>query len=198
MWPRLWKRQPRKKVWLAHVRSEQCSRFHRLESVIAMKESPVLKSDTGTYLLAMGCSDESVVEVGAQGRIALHTGVYLYAGSAFGPGGIATRVHRHARTDHPQHWHIDYIRPHCTLQGAWVSYADTKLECPWARALLDADSTCVPKKGLGSSDCGCPAHFMRWEAEGDDHRAVRQQIEAVLQAVQSDATPKWVEADRTI
>jgi len=142
-----------------------------------MKNTTSLRDKSGTYLLAMQCNNESVVEVGAEGRVALQTGMYLYAGSAFGPGGVGARVRRHARTDHAQHWHIDYIRPHCMLQGAWVSYANTKLECPWARALLDADSTSVPKKGLGSSDCGCRTHFMRWEAEGDDHRAVRQQIE---------------------
>lgn len=167
-------------------------------SVIAMNKSPLLKSDTGTYLLVMQCNEEQIVEVGAQGTVVLQSGVYLYAGSAFGPGGIAARVRRHARTDHAQHWHIDYIRPHCTLQGAWVSYADTKLECTWARALLDTNSTSVPKKGLGSSDCGCWAHFMRWEAEGKvSYRTVRQQIEAVLQEACPDATPVWVETSQT-
>lgn len=164
-----------------------------------MSKSPLLRDDVGTYLLVMQCADKQTVKVGAQGAVTLHTGVYLYAGSAFGPGGVRARVRRHARTDHAQHWHIDYIRPHCTLQGAWVSYADTKMECTWARTLLDTDSTSVPKKGLGSSDCGCPAHFMRWEAEGDgSHRAVRKQIEAVLQEACPDGTSVWMETSQMI
>lgn len=171
-----------------------------------MKKSPLMRDDPGTYLLVMQCADSQTVKAGAQGTVTLHTGVYLYAGSAFGPGGVGARVRRHARIDHAQHWHIDYIRPHCALRGAWVSYADTKLECPWACALLDADGTSVPKKGLGSSDCGCRAHFMRWETERNaphravhrPHRAVHRQIEALLQDARPDATPVWVEKSQII
>ncbi len=170
-----------------------------LASVIAISNSPILRDDVGTYLLVMQCTDKQTVEVGAQEAVALDTGVYVYVGSAFGPGGVAARVRRHARTDHAQHWHIDYIRPHCSLQGAWVSYVDTKLECTWARALLDTDRTSVPQNGLGSSDCGCCAHFMRWEAEGKvSYRMVCQQIEGVLQEAYPDGPPVWLERSHII
>ncbi len=158
-----------------------------------------LRSNTGTYVLAMQCAGKQTVEVGAQGPIALQSGTYLYVGSAFGPGGVAARVRRHARRDHRQHWHIDHIRPHCTLQGAWISYSEARLECRWARALLDAERTSVPKKRIGSSDCGCEAHFMRIEIHSPkQHEFIQSQVGAVLQEVCPCTTIEWIKAQQIL
>ncbi|MES3630565.1 MAG: GIY-YIG nuclease family protein [Longimonas sp.] len=155
-----------------------------------------LRDEQGTYVLCLTLEQKEQVQAGAKGDVLLHRGYYLYVGSAFGPGGVAARVRRHARTDHGLHWHIDYIRDVCRLQGVWVSYADTKRECPWARALLDADSTSVPKKGLGSSDCGCCAHFVRWgRAEKACWRPVRKQIEFTLVGSGSNESVEWIGAE---
>lgn len=124
-----------------------------------------LKSQTGTYVLVLVSDATERIEVGALGNVTLTQGTtYLYVGSAFGAGGVASRVQRHARTNHAKHWHIDYIRAHCAMQGAWVSYSDSRLECRWARALLDAEAASVPQSGVGSSDCTCKTHFIRWDA----------------------------------
>jgi len=131
------------------------------------------------------------IEVGAKGTLSLQEKTYLYVGSAFGAGGVKARVYRHARTDHAKHWHIDYIRPHCTLQGAWISYADTKLECSWAHALLDTACTSVPAQGIGSSDCDCPAHFMQWEAEA----SARSEIGKLIRDTHIERVT-WVEAGK--
>lgn len=154
-----------------------------------------LRDEQGTYVLCLTIEHKKRVQVGAKGDVLLHRGSYLYVGSAFGPGGVAARVRRHARTDHGLHWHIDYIRKACCLQGVWVSYTDTKRECQWARALLATDSASVPEKGLGSSDCECRAHFIRW---GKEEKAclwpARKQIESTLLGTAPDESVEWVEA----
>ncbi len=158
-----------------------------------MSVNPYLRNETGTYLLVMQSSVSYTVEVGAKGTILLREGTYLYVGSAFGAGGVEARVRRHARTDHAKHWHIDYIRPHCTLQGACISYADTKLECLWARTLLDMACTSAPGQGIGSSDCDCPAHFMQWEAEASAQDKIGKRLRNIhLKPV------SWTSADEII
>ena len=64
----------------------------------------------GRQALALSVAAGVEVEVGARGALSLHRGVYLYVGSARGPGGLAARLRRHARPVDRLHWHVDYIR----------------------------------------------------------------------------------------
>jgi len=90
--------------------------------------------------------------------MAIEPGWYLYVGSAFGPGGVRSRVLRHWRRRKPRHWHVDYLREYLRLAGAWYSYAPERLEHRWAIAFAGLPGM-VPVPGFGCSDCTCRTHL---------------------------------------
>ena len=86
--------------------------------------------------------------------------MYLYAGSAYGPGGIPARVNRHRRPGKKVHWHIDRL----TNAGTVVSVVAIPggRECAIVAAALRVPGVTMPSPGFGSSDCrACPAHLLR-------------------------------------
>ena len=92
----------------------------------------------------------------------LDPGLYVYAGSAFGPGGIRARVGRHLRMDKKPHWHIDQLSNRVACIDV-KSYPGGR-ECALVADLLAAGAT-VPVPGFGSSDCrDCAAHLVRLAA----------------------------------
>ena len=76
----------------------------------------------GTYLLLLECNNEAELSIGKLGRMNTETGYYLYVGSAFGPGGIRSRINHHMRRAERPHWHIDYLRTVAALVNAWCVY----------------------------------------------------------------------------
>lgn len=124
-----------------------------------------LRSDPGTYALFLRAGEQRTIAVGALGEMTVQPGVYVYVGSAFGPGGVQARVHRHARADGALHWHVDYLRAVTTLERVWWTHDETRRECDWASALRAWEASTVPLDGFGASDCACPSHLMRVEAE---------------------------------
>jgi len=90
----------------------------------------------------------------------LSSGRYVYAGSAYGPGGIDARVARHLRPAKKPHWHIDRL----TAAGRvvdWIAVPGGD-ECRILAAAMTLPGATVPEPGFGSSDCRrCPAHLVR-------------------------------------
>jgi len=120
----------------------------------------MLESRSGTYVLALRCRACAEVEVGRIGRLYLQRGIYLYTGSAFGPGGVAARVSRHCRRAKPRRWHLDYLDEHLAPWGIWYSYAGEHLEHQWAASLMGIpEFSPVPR--FGCSDCRCKSHLFR-------------------------------------
>lgn len=115
--------------------------------------------DVGTYALLLRAEDEQTIEVGALGEMTVRPGWYVYAGSAFGPGGLRARAQRHARGDGALHWHVDYLRAVTTLASVWYTHDATRRECTWAGVLRGHAAARVPMKRFGASDCDCPAHL---------------------------------------
>lgn len=115
-------------------------------------------SAPGTYLLLLECNQAKQLKVGSFGNIITARGYYLYAGSAFGPGGVKARVGHHSRVAQRPHWHIDYLRSVSRFLTAWCRY-DERLEHQWAQALSRCDGMDAPFRGFGSSDCGCATHL---------------------------------------
>ena len=117
-----------------------------------------MDSRKGTYLLVMRSERSRRVQVGKLGTIELNIGYYLYAGSAFGPGGIKARVSRHHKRRKPKHWHLDYLSGALTPLEVWFTYDPVRREHDWAKLL--SDQKCIkPVNGFGCSDCRCDAHF---------------------------------------
>ncbi|MCS4038555.1 GIY-YIG nuclease family protein [Salinibacter ruber] len=118
----------------------------------------------GTYALLLQNEERQEIEVGALGAMTVRPGVYVYVGSAFGPGGLRARVGRHARGDGALHWHVDYLRAATALEAVWYTHDPERRECTWAAVLRALPGASVPVDGFGASDCTCPAHLVRFEA----------------------------------
>ncbi|MFB6247023.1 MAG: DUF123 domain-containing protein [Salinibacter sp.] len=119
-----------------------------------------MTSDPGTYCLRFRADERHRIDVGALGELTIRPGMYVYVGSAFGPGGVRARVRRHARGDGARHWHVDYLRSGTTLEAVWYTHDPTRRECVWAVALRGMPNTDVPLVGFGASDCDCSSHLV--------------------------------------
>jgi len=124
------------------------------------KETPVLTSEHGTYVLILRLHAERSIRVGRMGACAFPSGYYAYVGSARGPGGVAARVGRHLRRHKTRRWHIDYLRAAAEPIEVWVAVSESPdLEHTFACALESMRFLHPAMAGIGSSDCGCPTHL---------------------------------------
>ncbi|MCO6452563.1 MAG: GIY-YIG nuclease family protein [Caldilineales bacterium] len=131
-------------------------------SVKASHEAASPFAGKGTYLLRFEIHRAERIYVGRLGAFDLNPGIYVYAGSALGSGGLRARLSRHLRADKEPHWHIDALTNCCTPEIWLVDASDQRLECRWVQTLLAQPGVRVPIAGFGSSDCrqGCPAHLL--------------------------------------
>ena len=118
-----------------------------------------LPSSPGTYVLMLRFSRRLENLVGSLGTLVMQPGFYVYVGCAFGPGGLAKRVGRHARAEKKRRWHIDYLTAVATLDEVWYTVDTAHRECQWADALRQLRGATVPLDGFGSSDCRCRSHL---------------------------------------
>jgi len=91
-------------------------------------------------------------------KLMLPPGCYVYAGSAYGPGGLRARVGRHLRRNKAQRWHVDWITLHDTIGQVWIVPGAS--ECTLISHVLSLPGSRIPIPGFGSSDCRrCAAHL---------------------------------------
>lgn len=130
-----------------------------------------LPSSGGSYTLFLRLSQSRCLGIGRLGDFTLPPGMYVYLGSAHGPGGLQARISRHLRGDGTPHWHVDTLRNAATVKGyAYLLNRQVgllpkrviPLECLWSQALDDLPGAVIPVPGFGASDCGagCPAHLI--------------------------------------
>lgn len=119
----------------------------------------LLSISAGTYALFFLSSRNARIRVGRLGEMRLRPGSYIYVGSALGPGGVRARVSHHLQISPRPHWHVDYLKPHASIEEVWLTYSRRRWEHLWARLLSSMPSVSVPMPGFGSSDCGCEAHL---------------------------------------
>src|SRR5689334_4380428 len=112
----------------------------------------------GTYVLVLRCPTTRIVRIGRIGAVRLSPGLYLYVGSAFGPGGLRARIGHHARRAKQPHWHVDYIRQYTRLKSV-LYCCDFRCEHEWADEIGATPGAAVVLRGFGSSDCGCATHL---------------------------------------
>ena len=116
----------------------------------------------GTYLLFLYISEEMQIERRGV-RINLEKGFYFYIGSAFGAGGLSSRLHRHVRKQKKKHWHIDQITMHKASEIVGIAVSiNQKEECE-INQILSGLECFVPINGIGNSDCkeNCESHFLK-------------------------------------
>lgn len=112
----------------------------------------------GAYVLVIELAAPVALAIGRKPVRLLPAGLYLYCGSAHGPGGLRARIARHMRGGKPAHWHVDHLTAAGTVRGAFVVPGGR--ECALAARLAHLP---VPVPGFGSSDCPrCASHLFAW------------------------------------
>ena len=123
-----------------------------------MIDADDLPVEAGAYGLTFRLDGPMILPIATLRNSVLAAGDHVYAGSAFGPGGIRARVTRHLRADKKPHWHIDHLSAR-----AWCIDVRTypgERECALVADML-AEGAEVPVPGFGSSDCrDCAAHLV--------------------------------------
>ncbi|MEE2995786.1 MAG: GIY-YIG nuclease family protein [Pseudomonadota bacterium] len=118
-----------------------------------------LSADGGAYLLYFSVREPVVLPILRLNNPSLDCGTYVYAGSAYGPGGIRARVSRHLRIEKKPHWHVDYLST--CVACARVEVFPGGNECDLVLDLLRLGGD-TPISAYGSTDCKfCEAHLVR-------------------------------------
>lgn len=110
-----------------------------------MIDADDLPVEAGAYGLTFRLDGPMILPIATLRNPVLAAGDYVYAGSAFGPGGIHARVTRHLRADKKPHWHIDHLSAR-----AWCIDVRTypcERECALVADML-AEGAEVPVPGL--------------------------------------------------
>ena len=117
----------------------------------------------GVYAVILRLKRHSILKIGRK-DFNLNPGVYVYAGSALGAGGIAARLGRHLKTfttgTKKKHWHIDSLLPFSEVFTPVYAYSFKKMECELVKSLKEMGFQTV--RGFGSTDClsGCGGHLI--------------------------------------
>ncbi len=134
----------------------------------------------GSYVLVIKLGEKLNVTQGVR-RVTLDPGLYVYVGSAGGPGGIGARVRRHlllskGEKEGPQRWHIDQVLTSkwakildvCWAKGCWGAGAEHDIvEC-----LIKTGRFQPISKGFGSSDDPqSPSHLLKLLEKNPDTAA---------------------------
>jgi len=102
------------------------------------------------------------------------TGIFLYAGSAKGPGGLKARCGRHLTQDKSLKWHVDWLTRAAT--DIYVLPFADQTECQIMRALKTIPGGHIPFEKFGSSDCNtCEAHLVMCP-EGYDRQLLERHV----------------------
>lgn len=113
----------------------------------------------GSYVLALAAQRPLLLCAGALGERRLDSGVYLYVGSAFGPGGLRARLSRHWNGAERLRWHVDYLRRQTRPLAAWYQPQAEPMEHVWAAMLGTGRGISTAWPGFGASDCSCFTHL---------------------------------------
>lgn len=125
-------------------------------------EKPPLPQCVGAYILLIHLRNSLIMDLPRLSADSIDPGWYVYAGNAYGPGGLQARLARHERKTKRLHWHIDRLTVHARPHA--IPIVDGK-ECTIVEALLTSDRFHVPIPGFGSTDCQiCRSHLLAWNA----------------------------------
>jgi Uri superfamily endonuclease len=114
----------------------------------------------GTYALVFSCPAPFQAVAGRLGTVSLTCGYWIYVGSAFGPGGLRSRLFHHLKPSHRPHWHLDYIKNALRPVEVWTTTDPVKREHDWATMLSDRKGASRPIAGFGATDCTCRSHLI--------------------------------------
>ena len=131
-----------------------------------LDDAGALPRSKGAYALVILL--DTRVEVRPRGiELVLAPGDYVYAGSAYGPGGLRARVSRHFRRDKPLRWHVDPLTI-AARQICAITVEDGS-ECEIVARLIRSGAFQPALTGFGSSDCRtCTTHLLAARTARDE------------------------------
>lgn len=119
-----------------------------------------LPANPGTYGLLLRLAVPVTVPVKRLGSPVFAPGLYLYCGSARGPGGIRARLSRHLRREKALRWHIDHLS--CAASEIAGLAVPDRLECDLRDRIIASFGSGDLVPGFGSSDCRrCVSHLLK-------------------------------------
>lgn len=139
--------------------------------IMDIRDTPV------TYLLVLHLSQLAHVQIGSLGEFDFGEGYYFYVGSA--RKNARSRLTRHVQGNAAKkRWHIDYLRPYCTVAKVLVFPTDSMGECQLAELMRTMPGAVNPVRRFGSSDCRCPSHLFYLGAQCPpiDHLVERGEV----------------------
>jgi len=91
----------------------------------------------------------------------LPASTYIYAGSAYGPGGMRARLRRHFQHEKKLRWHVDQLTT--AAQSVQALAIEHGSECEIVARLGNLPGVRHPVAGFGSSDCRtCYSHLLQY------------------------------------
>ena len=129
----------------------------------------ILPATRGSYILEFHLDERIVVTPKTLGSVALGPGRFRYYGSAFGSGGLRSRITHHLRRDKKPWWHADRITVRQTPTRVMVT--DYLTECGLCQRDLDSGKWVVAAVGFGTAGDlrHCESHLLV-EVESSDSR----------------------------
>ena len=113
----------------------------------------------GAYLLWILLPAPVTLQTKSLKADGLAPGVYLYAGNAYGPGGVAARLKRHFKQDKKPHWHVDVLTGSAERLAALPF--ENGQECDLVSNLLKRPRVDIALDRFGSTDCrSCRSHLL--------------------------------------
>jgi Uri superfamily endonuclease len=128
----------------------------------------------GTYALVFNCSAPFQAVIGKLGPVFLTSGYWIYVGSAFGPGGLRSRLSYHLKPSHRPHWHLDYIKSALRPVEIWTTTDTIKREHDWAAIFSTGNGASRPIAGFGATDCTCRSHLIHLPRRPSFYRFKKQ------------------------
>ena len=118
-----------------------------------------LPREAGAYILLIRLDSALHLDMAAFSGKSLGPGLYVYRGSAYGPGGVRARVSRHLRADKPMRWHVDRLTACGQIERVGVRIGGRECDLV-SELILHRGLPMLP--GFDSSDSrASPAHLLR-------------------------------------
>lgn len=141
-----------------------------------VRQSIRITSQPGTYALLFRCETPFQAVVGKLGPTQVGAGYWVYVGSAFGPGGLRSRLAHHLKPSTRRHWHLDYIKHALDPIEIWATNDPIRREHRWADVFAGLKGASRPIAGFGASDCSCLSHLIHMPRR-PDYAIFKKQIQ---------------------
>ncbi|MGD8939462.1 MAG: GIY-YIG nuclease family protein [Gammaproteobacteria bacterium] len=132
----------------------------------------------GTYALILQSNSTRKIQIGRLGKLALNSGYYLYVGSAFGPGGLKSRLDHHLKRAIKPHWHIDYLRRYTKVIEIWYTTDAVRREDDWVTNMTKIPHVNIAYPGFGASDSNSVSHLF-WSARNPELESFREVVKKI-------------------